>query len=111
MPLPLGVGDALDGEVVRLGPAGREHDLVVPGTQEPRDPGPRGLDRIPRLPPETVDARCVSVELREVRQHDLQHLGMDGSRRVVVEIDTSHVSLHLMSPARRPGARAQAGAR
>jgi len=95
------VRDPFDGQVVRLGPAGREHDLVRLDPQESRDFGARRLDGVARLATEAVDARRIPVALLEVGQHGLHHLGMHGRRRVVIEIDTTHGSRHLAGTAAR----------
>ena len=48
----------------------------------------RGVDRFLRFPAERVLARGgVAEPLAEVRQHRLEHTGIDGRGRVVIEID------------------------
>ncbi len=53
-PVPPREGRALDGEIVRLAAAAREHDILAPGSDEDRDARPRLLDGPPRLDAEAM---------------------------------------------------------
>ena len=112
VPLPLGgLGQSLDGEVIRFGRARGEDDLPALGADRPRHLLPGELDRLLGLPPESVgDARGVAVELGEVREHRLDDPRVGAGGGVVVEIDrTSHAGLpHQRSVPGRPGPNARA---
>ena len=72
--LAVHLGDALDGEVVALGGAGGEDDLLGGGADELGDLLAGDLDRLLRLPAELVVAAGGVAELAgEVRHHRLQH--------------------------------------
>ena len=98
MPLALRQGEALDREIVGLGAARSEDDLLTRDLQKPGDALSRQVEAFPRLTPESVDARRVSVHVREIRQHLREHFGVDGRRCVVVQIDsTAHrLALHFL---------------
>src|ERR1700687_929542 len=53
----------------------------------------------PGLPPEPVEARRVAEALAQRGEHGLQHAWVDGSRRVVIEVDAVHGAI---LPPRRP---------
>ena len=73
------LGHALDREVVRLGRAGGEDDLLVVAADQRRDLLARVLDRGLGLPAErVVAARRVAEVLGEVRQHRLDTRGSTG---------------------------------
>ncbi len=112
VPLPLGgLGQSLDGEVIRFGRARGEDDLPALGADGPRHLLPGDLDRLLGLPAESVgDARGVAVELGEVREHRLDDPRVGAGGGVVVEIDrTSHAGLpHQRSVPGRPGPNARA---
>src|SRR5437660_497664 len=104
MALALRQGEALHGEVVGLGPAGGEDDLLARDLQKSRDPLARQVHTLARLTPESVDARGVSVDVREIRKHLGEHLGMNGCRRVVIQVhSTAHrLALHFLRCYARP---------
>jgi len=79
--------DALDAEVVRLRASRREHDLVLRHPEEAGDLLARDVEALARRAAEAVHAGGVAESLAEVGEHGLQHLGMHGRGRVVVEID------------------------
>src|SRR5262247_2698924 len=56
--------DAFDRQVVRLGAAGGEHDLVRRDAEEPCDALARDVDTLASLPAEAVNARRVAEPLR-----------------------------------------------
>jgi hypothetical protein len=100
-PPRLGARDALDGQVVRLGTAGSEHDLLRRHAEEARDLLARHVDAVPSFPSEAVNAGGVAEALGEVGHHRRQDVGVDGRGGIVVEIDASHDVPHLvMRPAR-----------
>src|SRR5690606_26226524 len=97
-PPAIGVGDALDREVDRLGPAGCEEDLV------------RGLrvDQCTNTSPSVgecvADAKAVLVKRRriaerldEVGLHRFEDLGQDGCGGQMIEINLAHESAERMS--------------
>jgi hypothetical protein len=84
MALALRQGEALHGEIVGLGPAGGEDDLLAGDLQELRDALARQIHTLARLTSEPVDARRIAVDVGEIRQHLGEHFGMDGRRRVVI---------------------------
>ena len=100
---------ALDGQVVGLGAARGEDDLLRRDPEEARDALARRVDPVARLPPEAVDARSVAEALREVGQHRRQDVGVDRRRGVVIEIDASHDVPHLVTRPDRPRASALEG--
>src|SRR5262249_56194569 len=71
--LPVHLGDALDREIDRLGPAGREDQLLgVAGADDLRDLLTGAVDGVLGLPAERmVPARRVTELLREVGNHRL----------------------------------------
>ena len=83
----LGPGNALDREVVGLGPAAGEDDLAWLRADGAGDHLARLVDPLARPPPDAVEARRVAVVLAQVRQHRLEHLGAQRPRRGVVEVD------------------------
>ena len=79
-----------DGEVVGLGAARGEDHLARSRADRGGDLAARLLEAGAGRPPEPVCARRVAEGVRpEERQHGLAHLGADGRRRGVVEIDGS----------------------
>ena len=84
-----GHGHALDGEVVRLGAARGEDDLLLADPQEVGDLLARGLQSLARLAAEAVDAGWVAEPLAEVREHRLEHFRVDRRRGVVIEVNPS----------------------
>jgi hypothetical protein len=80
---------ALDGEVVRLGGARGEDDLLrVLGAEQRRQALTRDAHGLFGDPAEgVVAARGVAELLREVRQHLLEHARVDGRGRVVVHVN------------------------
>ena len=87
MPRAPGGGNALDSEIVRLGAARGEDDLVLGDLEEARDLLACRLHAIARVATEAVDAGRIAEVLAEVRQHRLEHLGVHRCGRVVIEID------------------------
>ena len=81
-------GDALEGEVVALGGAAGEDDLLGDGADEAGDLLAGLLDGLLGLPAEgVIPAGGVAVVLGEARQHRLQHARIDARRGVVVHVD------------------------
>jgi hypothetical protein len=79
---------ALDGQVVRLGRAAREHDLAWRRVYERSNTLACGDDRFVGFPSESVlTRRGVAESFGEVRQHGLEHAWIDRSRSVVIEVD------------------------
>ena len=108
--------DALDRQVVRLGGAAGEDDVLRLGADQAGDLLAAGVDGLLGLPAEAVGAaRGVAEVLGEVRQHRLEHPRIDRRRGVVVHVDcacSSSTSSHPRSgqsgPVRstiRPGPR------
>src|SRR3989304_2274215 len=89
----------LEREVVALGPGAREHDLQRLTPEKGGDFLPRVLHLLAHVPARPVDARGVPELLGQVRFDRFPNLGMDGRRRVVVEIDFSHASASRCFPA------------
>ena len=80
--------DSFDREVVGLARAAGEHDLVRVGADERRDLPARGVDGFLRIPAKCMLlARGVAELPAEIREHGLEHAGIDRSRGVKVEID------------------------
>ena len=77
-------------EVVGLGAAAGEDDLLLAGAERRGHLGARLLDGRARLPPQAVQLGRVAVALGEVRQHRLEHLRVDRRRGRVVEVDGLH---------------------
>src|SRR5207247_7699035 len=80
--------DPLDGQVVRLGRATREDDVLRLGVDQPGDLLPPLLGRLLGFPAEPVaPARRVAERLGELRQHRFQDPRVYGRRRVVVSVE------------------------
>src|SRR5688572_2075378 len=104
--LAIHLGDALDRQVVGLGRAAREDDLLRIGADEVRDLLARGLDGLLSLPAEgVVAARRIAEVVGEVRQHRLDDPWIDGRRGVIVHVNRElHLCLYLSGlPERRTG--------
>ena len=95
---PLGRHQALHGEVVGFRSAGGEDDLLGPRPQETRHPLAGGVESLPGLPPETVNAGGVAEVFSEVRKHLRHDLGMHGRRRVVIQVHSTAHRLALLHP-------------
>ncbi len=81
-------GRALDGEVVRLGRARGEDDLLGAGADQGGDVAARLLDGLLGAPAEHVGAAGGVAEVGgEVRQHGLEHTRIHRRGRVVVHED------------------------
>jgi hypothetical protein len=81
-------GDAFEGQVIALGGAAGEDDLLGRGADEPRNLLARGFDGLLRLPSEGVVAAGRVAELGgEVGHHRLQNPRVQRSGGVVVHID------------------------
>ena len=92
-------GDALDREVVRLGGARGEDDLVGLDVQRRGDRRAGAVDRRVRGVAERVaGAGGVAEHVGEVGQHRREHARIDRRRRVAVEIDRC-VRAHAFAPA------------
>src|SRR5208283_4413058 len=79
---------ALDREVVRLGGAAGEDDLLGLAADQRRDLIARAIDRLFGFPSETVIAAGGIAELLgEVRQHRLHDARIDRSRRVIIHVN------------------------
>ena len=86
--LAVHLGDALDREVVRLGRAAGEDDLLRVRADQIGDLLARLLDRLFGFPAERmVAAGGVAEVLGEVRQHRLDDARIDRRRRVIVHVD------------------------
>ena len=79
--------DALDGEVVGLGAAAREHDVSGAASDDRGHVGARGRERAGRLVAESVPARRVAERTREEGPHRLERLPAHRGGRGVVEED------------------------
>src|SRR4029450_10906383 len=95
--LAAGAGQAFDREVVGLGAAGREHDLLGRHAEEAGHALARPVHPLAGLAPEGVDARGIAEDLAEIWQHLGEHLRVHGGRRVVIQVDsTAHrLALHF----------------
>ncbi len=97
--LPVHLGDALDREVVGLGRAAREHDLLGVGADEIRDLLARLVDGLLGRPSERmVPAGGVAEMLGEVGQHRVHDTRIHGRRRVIVEINRKFDGHDCFSP-------------
>ena len=96
--------EAEDGEVVRLGPARGEDDLVAMGPEDLRDGLARPVEPPPRGAAEGVAALGVAA-LEPERPHRLEHERVERGRRVLVEVDRAHDV--RISPATASRARAR----
>jgi len=88
----MGQAIALEGEVVGLGAAAGEEDLVGVATEQGGDLGARLLDGAPALLAVPVGAGGVAEGGDNERQHGGGDLGVDGCGGVVIEIDRQHLS-------------------
>jgi hypothetical protein len=90
-----------DHEVVGFRRPRGEHDLLRVCADERGHLRARLLDRVRGLLAESVVlARRVPEALGEVRQHRVEHRGVDRRRRVVVEVDALH-PVHISDTAPR----------
>ena len=86
--LPVELGHALDGEVVRLGRAGGEDDLLLASADQAGDLLARLFDRFLRFPAEGVAAAGGIAEVGgEVGHHRLEHARVERRGGVVVHVD------------------------
>src|SRR5437764_12429240 len=103
----MGPGHSLDRQIVRLGCARGEDDLLRTGVDKLRDLLARRLNGRFRFPAETVVAAGrVTVGLGEIGKHRLDHAGVDRSRSVIVHVDRK---VHATGSAGVPFASLRAG--
>src|SRR4051812_16269972 len=77
-----------DREIVRFRRAAGEHDLPRRRAGKLRDPLASCIYGLLRLPAEQMAAARRIAEFRpEIRQHGVQYPGVDGRRRMVIEVD------------------------
>ncbi len=81
------LGDAADGEVVRLGPTGRPDQVVGLGADECGHTPPGQIQVGFGLLPKGMHARRIAEIVGKRLGHGLEYRGMKGRRGVVVEID------------------------
>ena len=91
----------LERQVVGLRATAGEDDLVVVAVERPRHPGPGCLERLGGTPAGPVEVRGIPELLAQVRLHRLQHYGVHGGRRRIVEIDGPGGGYHRGSLTRR----------
>jgi hypothetical protein len=102
-PPPRAIGQPAEGQVVALGGAAGEDDLLGLGADRRRDRFPRRLDRRRRVPSENVaGAAGIAVNLAEQREHRLNHARIDARRGVIVHVD-GHGEAGEWSVTRDPG--------
>ena len=83
--------NALDGEVVALGGAGGEDDLLGGGADELGDLCARGFNGLFGLPAKAVIAAGRIAKLAcEIRHHRFQHAGVERRGGVIVHVDRQH---------------------
>ena len=82
-----GPGGALEGEVVRFGPAGREHDLAGLAMEVGGDLLVGVVERGAGGPAEAVGGARVPERLGQERQHRVEDLATERGRGGVVEVD------------------------
>ena len=90
-------GDALDGEIVALGAAGGEVDLVWLGAEQSRHGTAGFFQFLAGVAAGGMDGGRVAVYLGIAGQHGLQRLFANGGSRGVVQIDAVHFTFHLLS--------------
>jgi hypothetical protein len=102
--LAVHLGHALEGQVDRLRPPGREHQLLgVAGPDEPGQPGAGGVDRGLGLPSERViTAGRMAELLGEVGQHRLHHARIARRRGLRVHEDRELQRHRSETPPVRP---------
>ena len=83
----LGEGDALDRGVDRLCPAASEAHLGAAAAEQAGDAVAGRVYGFGGLPGEAIGGRWVAETLLQVGQHRLAHLGMEGRRGGVIEVD------------------------
>ena len=96
-------GDALDRQVVGLGPARGEDDVALAHAEHARDAGARVGESAGGGLADGVVARRVAVPTREKGLHRLEHRGANGRRRGVVEVEERHVRPRGRCRGRGPG--------
>src|SRR5205823_5095723 len=84
--------EALDGLVARLAAAAGEDDLVGLGAEEVGDLLAGAVDGVMGSLAVGVAAGRVAELLAQVRQHGVEDGGVEGRRRIVVEVNRFHVS-------------------
>src|ERR1043166_128362 len=86
-PIAHGLGDTSDGEIVRLGTARREDDLVGIASKECGYLLACAVHSRSCAVARDVVARRISVVTCEVRQHCVEYFGQQWRGSVVVEVD------------------------
>ena len=89
-PEPVEPGQAEDGQVVGLGPARGEDDLVRSGPRGSGRPTPGRRSNARRAPRPAAWRLSGLPPSQPVRPHRLEDLGVERRRRVVVEVDRRH---------------------
>ena len=86
----------LDGQVGRLGPAGRKNHIGRAFCMNQfRSLPPGVLDRVACLQPVLVLASGIAETFREKRPHRIDRLGQDGRGRLVVQVNPFFGGRHL----------------
>jgi hypothetical protein len=81
---------AANGDVARLGAAAGKDDLVGRGADQCRHLGARGFHRVVGAATQPVRRRQIAELAAQIRQHGVEHRGIDRRGGVVVEIDRAH---------------------
>ena len=81
---------AANGDVARFSATASENDFVGRGTDQDRDLGARRLHCVVGAAAEAVRRRRIAELAAQIRQHGVEHCGIDRRGGVVVEIDGAH---------------------
>ena len=87
-----------DGEVVGLGASGREHDFRRLRAEDPRHLDTGGFHRLPRGAARAVDGGRIRGQALQPRPHDLEHLGVEGRRGMVIRVDLASDGIQETGP-------------
>jgi len=88
-----------DGVVVGFGAAAGEDDFLGPSVEERGDLFAGGFDGGAGALAKGVDGGGVAKFGREIREHGVEHGGVDGGGGVVIEVDAVHTAMNRILPA------------
>ena len=88
--IPVGIGDALDRQIIRLGPAAGKIDLPRSRIDKSRYLSACFLHRRTGVLPKHMDTGRITKPLLKERPHGFQHFGAYRRGSVMVEVYTSH---------------------
>ena len=79
-----------NGEVITFRAATREHDFAWFGAPDLRYPIVSFIEQSTSAPTDMVDARRISEDIAQERQHRLANRRIERRRGIIIEIDRAH---------------------